>query len=137
VNNLAIEQIRPEMTWRLRRDVLYTDQPIQAMQMDEDWDGLHFGAFYNNQLVAVVSLFENGTDFQFRKFAVLPAVQGQGIGSSMLRYITDFVIIQQGIRLWCNARTTAISFYEKAGFIRTGKKFSKSGFDYEIMEQKL
>ena len=37
--------------------------------------------------------------------------------------------------IWCNARTPAIGFYLQFGFERTGKLFSKNGFDYEIMEK--
>jgi GNAT superfamily N-acetyltransferase len=137
VNDLYIEQIRPELTWRLRREVLYPAEPLSAMKMDEDADGVHFGAFYNNQLVSVVSLFHKGNDFQFRKFAVLPTMQGMGVGRKLLQYITDFAGNEGGERIWCNARSTAVEFYQKAGFVTTSKTFSKNGFDYEIYEKTL
>jgi len=107
------------------------------MEMDEDQDGMHFGAFMDNKLVGVVSLFPKGEDFQFRKFAVEPDYQGKGIGNMLLAYITDFVKAEGGKRLWCNARSTATGFYEKNGFNHTGGVFSKNGFDYEIWEKKL
>ena len=105
--------------------------------MDEDDIGLHFGAFYNGLLVGVVSLFQRGTDFQFRKFAVLLQMQGKGIGNTLLQYITDFAMQQGGSRIWCNARLSALGFYSKAGFIATGQTFSTNGFDYEIFEKQL
>jgi phosphoribosylformimino-5-aminoimidazole carboxamide ribotide isomerase len=134
---LSIEQIRPELTWRLRKAVLYPAQPLHAMEMEEDNHGYHFGAFDNNDLVAVVSLFQNGSDFQFRKFAVAEDRQSIGVGRKLLQYITDFASSEQGTRLWCNARVSAIGFYLKADFMKTGKLFSKNGFDYEIMEKYL
>lgn len=67
---IHIEQITPELTWRLRRDVLYPNQKIFEMELDEDMDGIHFGAFKNDKLVGIVSLFQKGTDFQFRKLAL-------------------------------------------------------------------
>jgi GNAT superfamily N-acetyltransferase len=137
VDELHIEQIRPELTWRLRREVLYPAEPLSAMKMDEDTYGVHFGGFYSNQLVCIVSLFNKGTDFQFRKFAVLPIMQGKGVGKKLLQYITDFARNQGGERIWCNARSTAVKFYQKAGFITTGQTFSKNGFDYEIYEKTL
>ncbi len=105
--------------------------------MDEDNHGYHFGAFSANELVAVVSLFQNGNDFQFRKFAVDADMQGKGVGNQLLQYITDFAVKEGGIHLWCNARTTAIGFYLKNGFEPTGKLFTQNGFDYEILEKKL
>src|ERR1700743_759498 len=87
---IHIEQIRPELTWKLRHEVLYTEGKLANMAMDEDADGYHFAAFKNNYIVAVVSLFNKGDSFQFRKFAVAPMEQRSGIGSSLLNYITTF-----------------------------------------------
>lgn len=137
MNNISIEQIRPELTWRLRQQVLYPEQQLHEMEMEEDNDGYHFGVFRENKLVAVVSLFLRGEDCQFRKFAVEPSVQHMRIGSSLLQYITDFAINEGAKRIWCNARLTAVPFYLKNGFDQTGKFFSKNGFDYEILEKPL
>jgi GNAT superfamily N-acetyltransferase len=134
---MHIEQITPELTWRLRHEVLYPDIPIYKMWMDEDDDGYHFGAFTENQLVGIVSLFVKGTDYQFRKFAVHPSVQGQGVGRQLLNHIINFSKTEGAERLWCNARVTAIGFYQKSGFKLTGEAFSRGGFDYEIMELML
>ena len=107
------------------------------MKMAEDSDALHFGVFYDNNLVSVVSLFQSGNNFQFRKFAVAPQMQGKRVGHQLLQYIINFAAAQGGTRIWCNARNTAIGFYAKAGFNLTGQPFSKNGFDYEIMEKAL
>ena len=132
---MSIEQITPTLTWRLRRDVLYPGQKMFEMEMDEDADGIHFGAFRDNQLLGVVSLFQNGNIFQFRKLAVDPSAQKSGIGTGLLNYITAYAQENGGTTLWCNSRISAIDFYLKAGFSQTGKLFSKNGFDYEIVEK--
>lgn len=137
MDKLHIEQIRPELTWRLRREVLYPLEALYAMKMDEDANGLHFGAFYNHELIGVVSLFQTGPDFQFRKFAIAPHMQYKGIGRELLQYIIGFAQTQGGNHIWCNARCTAVNFYQKAGFVTTGQTFSKNGFDYEIYEKML
>jgi predicted GNAT family N-acyltransferase len=134
---MHIEQIRPELTWRLRREVLYPDEHLSAMKMEEDNHGYHFGAFSNNELVGVVSLFQNLNDWQFRKFAVSSSVQKQGIGTQLLKFITTFIEIEKGERIWCNARLTATDFYARFGFFKTGEGFHKNGFDYIIMEKNL
>jgi GNAT superfamily N-acetyltransferase len=89
---LYIEQIRPELTWRLRQKVLYPAQKLYEMEMVEDNHGYHFGAFMDNELIGVVSLFQNSDDFQFRKFAVDERLQGKGIGKNMLKHLVDFAI---------------------------------------------
>ncbi|AYL98936.1 GNAT family N-acetyltransferase [Mucilaginibacter celer] len=134
---ITIEQIRPELTWRLRQRVLYPERKLYEMEMDEDNYGYHFAAFKDNDIIAVVSLFKKEDDWQFRKFAVDSGLQNMGIGKAMLQHITDFAITGGGTRLWCNARDTAIGFYLKYGFTHTGQLFSKNGFNYEILEKRL
>lgn len=132
-----IEQIRPELTWRLRRDTLYPGLELTEMEMPEDTHGIHFGAFRDNKLAGVVSLFQKGTDFQFRKLAVDQAIQRKGIGSALLQYVTAFAAGNGGTRIWCNARVSAVEFYLKAGFCPTGVSFLKNDVGYEIMEKPL
>ncbi len=134
---MSIEQITPTLTWRLRRDVLYPNQQLFEMEMEEDVDGIHFGAFRDNKLVGVVSLFQNGNSFQFRKLAIDLEAQHTGVGTALLNYITTYARENGGTTLWCNARISAIDFYLKTGFSKTGKLFSTNGFDYEIVEKAI
>jgi GNAT superfamily N-acetyltransferase len=134
---IHIEQIRPELTWRLRQRILYPEQKLYEMEMEEDNNGLHFAAFKDNAIVSVVSLFAKGDDYQFRKFAVDDSLQNLGIGRQMLDHITQFAKTNGAKRLWCNARVSAIGFYLKAGFEHTGQLFTRHGFDYEILEKDL
>jgi GNAT superfamily N-acetyltransferase len=134
-DNVHIEQIRPELTWRLRRSALYPGKPLYEMEMPVDADGIHFGVFYQDRLAGVVSLFQSSTSFQFRKFAVEPALQNQGIGTQLLQYLVSFALQHGGRRVWCNARLTAVNFYLKAGFIQTGNAFVKNGIAYIAMEK--
>jgi GNAT superfamily N-acetyltransferase len=134
---IYIEQIRPELTWRLRQRILYPEQKLNEMAMEEDNNGYHFAAFKDNLIVSVISLFAHGDEYQFRKFAVDESVQNMGIGGQMLAYITDFAKTNGAKKLWCNARVSAIGFYLKADFEHTGKFFTRHGFDYEILEKNL
>lgn len=107
------------------------------MQMPEDDEGTHFGAFLPDKLAGVVSLFNEGDDFQFRKLAVDPTLQRQGIGSAILNYITQYAVENGAHRLWCNARVDAMAFYARHGFAETAKHFTRDGIDYVVMEKYL
>lgn len=134
---IHIEQIRPELTWRLRQQVLYPAQKLHEMELDEDNDGIHFGAFTDKALVGVISLFQHETVFQFRKLAVSPELQKMGIGNSLLNRVEEWALSENGTLIWCNARLSAIGFYMKAGYAHTGKLFSKNSNEYEILEKSL
>ena len=135
--NIHIEQITHELTWRLRQQVLYPDRVMRDMAMSEDEDGIHYGAFVENKLVAIASTFRRGNDVQVRKFAVDPSLQHQDIGSRLLQYITDRARESGATRLWCNARKSATGFYLKTGFKPNGDAFTRNSIDYIIMDKQL
>ena len=132
-----IEQIRTDLAWRIRHEVMYPDLPFDAIKLANDEEGIHFGLFVGNQLASVVSLFNKGNIYQFRKFATIVELQGKGYGSLLLDHIISFVKTFGAIKLWCNARVSAIPFYNKFGFIQTDKISTNNGIDFVIMELEL
>lgn len=135
--NISIEQITHELTWRLRQQVLYPDSAIRDMGMSEDEDGIHYGAFVENKLVAVASTFRQDNYVQLRKLAVDLSLQRRGVGSALLQYITDRAKESGVTRLWCNARISAADFYLRAGFKSHGDVFHRNNIDYIIMDKQL
>jgi predicted GNAT family N-acyltransferase len=121
----------------IRQQVLWPDYPASFCQIDGDDTALHYGAYLDNQLVCVASLYLEGTTARLRKFATLPAYQKQGIGSSMLQHMLNELKLYQINYFWCDARLSAESFYGKFGLIRSGAIFEKSGIQYIKMERQL
>lgn len=132
--NAVVEQIFPALTWRIRQLAMYPEKEITDMEMPEDWDGMHFGFYYQYELTGVVSLFINGTTAQFRKMAVLPSDQGKGFGLQLLQYVVDYCKSQGIKNLWCNARVSAIGFYKKIGFETVGEPYGRNQLQYIKME---
>jgi len=48
---------------------------------------MHFGAFVNDELVCVASVYIKSDKARLRTFATKIDYQGQGIGSQMLKFI--------------------------------------------------
>ena len=64
-----------------------------------------------------------GEDIEILTFAVLPQYQRQGIGTSLLKTLQDFVIQQRKKYIFLEVNVTnqaACSLYKKVGFIQTG-----------------
>jgi GNAT superfamily N-acetyltransferase len=131
----SIEQIPPELTWRIRRQVLYPDQEFDKAILDNDDEGMHLGLFYENTLISVVSLFRKDNEIHLRKFATLEQYQNRGFGTELLKYLIELATTENYGRIWCNARKNALGFYTKFGFVETEKTFHKDGHDFVIMEK--
>ena len=120
-----IEQIPPELTWRIRRQVLYPDQEFAKAILDQDDEGMHFGLFYENKLISVVSIFRKENEIQLRKFATLEPYQNKGFGTELLKYLIELLRLDNCGKIWCNARKNASGFYTKFGFIETDETYHK------------
>jgi ribosomal protein S18 acetylase RimI-like enzyme len=136
-DHVQIEQIRYELTWRIRHEVMYPDLPFEAIKLPTDPDGIHFGLYAGDHLTSVISVFSQGHRYQFRKFATINAAQGKGYGSMLLSYVIAYIRQEGGNTIWCNARISAMGFYERFGFRPRGDYFSEHGIDFVIMELQL
>lgn len=123
---MKILRINPQDTYSIRQEVLIPDRDIKKAKfpMDEDEDiSFHLGAFIDGSLVSVASFFYEKNDafpdhlhqYQLRGMATLPAYQRQGLSRELLKMA--FPIIKQNLctLIWCNARVSAVPFYEKVG----------------------
>ncbi|MCB2376077.1 GNAT family N-acetyltransferase [Hymenobacter sp. BT635] len=133
----AIHRIEAAETYPLRHSVLWPDKPYDYVQVENDAEGQHFGAFVAEELVAVISLFVTGPNARFRKFATHPAYQRQGIGSELLHRVIEQAR-QLGARsLWCDARQEATEFYHRFGMQPEGDVFYKGDIPYRRMHLAL
>jgi predicted GNAT family N-acyltransferase len=129
-----IKQITASETLPIRHKVMWPDKPITYVKLPNDKSATHFGLFVNGEITAVISLFIENNEAQFRKFATVVKFQGLGYGTTLLESTIDF-IKKEGIKkLWCNARVEKSKFYERFGLKCTGKKFEKGGIEFVIME---
>ncbi|SEO82890.1 Predicted N-acyltransferase, GNAT family [Paenibacillus sophorae] len=127
--------IQKEQAWQLRHEVMWPEKDLDYVKLEDDDEGTHFGLFDGEQLIAVVSLFVNGEEAQFRKFATLASHQNKGYGSRLLTYMLGEAECAGVNRIYCNARSGKVPFYERFGFTVTEQTFTKSGKDYIVMER--
>lgn len=134
---MRVLRISAQDTYPIRQHLLVPTHDLKKAKFENDDDediSFHLGAFEDHRLVSVASffyernnLFSDMHQYQLRGMATLPEKQGQGLSSELLT--TAFPIIKQNqcTLLWCNARESAIGFYEKVGF----KKFDDKVFEID------
>ncbi|MDA9622779.1 GNAT family N-acetyltransferase, partial [Flavobacteriaceae bacterium] len=87
-----------------------------------------------NTTVAGVSLIKNSTNkikslsnIQLRGMAVYKDYQKNKLGSVLLKKVETYCINNSIDFIWMNARSEAIKFYLKNGYIKTEKSFNIEG----------
>lgn len=144
---MKVLRINASDTYPIRQQVLIPDHDLKKakFEFDDDEDiSFHLGAFKDHKLVSVASFyydrnttFADQHQYQLRGMATLPEFQGQGLSSELLNMA--FPIIKQNFctLLWCNAKVTAIGYYQKVGFvIQDEKPFEIEGIGTHVLMYK-
>lgn len=127
---MEIRSIDWQDTLTIRHKVLWPDKPISFCRLDGDEMAFHYGVYKAGSLVCVASIYKDKDVARLRKFATLEAFQGLGIGSRLIKHIM-LELQDEGIRhFWCDARKTAVGFYERLGMEKCGEEFNRFGVLY-------
>lgn len=98
----------------------------------------HVACYRGDRLVGCLVLRPRPDgDLQMRQVAVLPELQGQGIGTALVRFSEDLAHQRGFRRLILHARETAVAFYEKLGYSRMGDRFEEVSIPHWAMEKRL
>ena len=115
IRQATVEEIRP-----LRHAVLRPGLPLAtaAFPGDELTTTVHLAADIGSRIVGCASWmrgeFSGEPAYQLRGMAVDEAWRGSGLGQRLLAASDDLLPI--GLLRWCNARMTAVGFYQRHGW---------------------
>jgi ribosomal protein S18 acetylase RimI-like enzyme len=112
-------------TRNLRQQVLRPHQTVEDLAGHEPPGAVAFGAFQGSELVAVGLVGPDGEpgDWRVRGMAAAPKARGRGAGSAILHALVQHAIAHGATRVWCNARTAALTLYQRAGFVVASEEF--------------
>ncbi len=137
VSGTLVETVRSELVRPVRHEVLRPNQPMRACVYpnDDESHTKHYAIVIDGNAVAVASIFREPPPkgwnnraydahwWRIRGMATRPAVRRQGHGMSLLKACLQYAETKRGVGVWCNARTSVRSFYEKGGFRAVGEEF--------------
>jgi GNAT superfamily N-acetyltransferase len=86
--------------------------------------------------LAVATFVPTDEGVQLRGMAVDPGAQGTGVGRLLVEAAVERLRAAGVTRMWCNARDTAVPFYERLGWriIAPGFVHAESGLPHHPME---
>ena len=118
----------PADTAELRRRVLRGGRPVDLA--DDDPTLFHVGAYDGEQLVGTGNVRREPAPWapdvpawRLRGMATEPDRRGEGVGAAVLEALLEHCQAEGGGELWCNARTPARTFYQRAGFTEVGEEW--------------
>lgn len=128
---MRIGVVEPKRLYPLRLRVLRPGQPPSSVEHDYDYfaEVVHVAAIDGgSQVVACATLYPEETPdgrpaWRLRAMATAPEVRGKGYGASTLRHGMQLARERGATLLWCNARSGAVWFYERLGFVKTSEEF--------------
>ena len=146
MNDVAFREIAfasPEFDQEclLREAVLR--RPLGLSLFDEDLaaerEQMHFGLFDRsaNLVACVIAAPQSSHLVKLRQMAVAPTCGKKGYGSAILRFVENHLEAQGFRHVYLHARSTAVAFYKKQGYVERGFPFAELGIAHVCMEKYL
>lgn len=121
--------VRPvpiELTRELRRSVLRPFATLDEVAAAEHPDAYVVGAFDEEGRLVGAGMIIPGAEpegWRVRGMATAPEARRRGAGSAVLEALVERARAAGAARVWCNARTPAVSLYRRAGFVTVSEEF--------------
>lgn len=111
----------------------FTDEELESEK-----NNIHIGCFDDDKMEGCCMLVpKDKENIQLRQMAVTSGLQGKGIGR-VLTIFAENVARDRGYKkIMMNARKTAMGFYEKLGYSKTGDEFTEVTIPHFVMEKNL
>jgi len=134
-----------EAKWSLDRKVLQHIRGIvfiveQNVPKEEEWDGRDDASWHwlatdaEGEPIGTARLLPDG---QIGRMAVLADYRGYGVGAALLDEACEKARRLGFERVFLNAQTHALEFYEAAGFVAEGDEFDEAGIPHRRMTRTL
>lgn len=130
---MRYEVVPVEEIFELRHAVLRTGLPEEAARYPQDGrPGTYHLAAYDDggAVVGCITFFPEpwggapgAVAHRFRGMGTAPEVRGRGYGAGLLEAGVAEAAAAGAELVWCNGRTSARGFYERAGFAAVGEEF--------------
>lgn len=137
---IRIEAVAPDALVDFRHTQLRPEWPRErsAYPTDHDPGVIHYAAYDGETLIGSASAHVSpreglkGLTYQLRGMATAPAYRSQGVGARLLAAVERQAATQGARWIWCNGRTVAGRFYERAGWEPVGSEFDLSGIPHYV-----
>lgn len=144
-NDISVKQIDPKsldsvinLRYRVLDEPLGIDKQTFPSSSDVKDDVIHVGGYLDDKLISAVRLdkIDNNT-YLIRRMATDITYRKLGIGSMVLKFAEKLAVENGAKRFVLHSRPSAVSFYEKMGYIANGSFEEHDGLNEPEMEKDI
>ena len=107
-------------------------------ELEKDKYDIHVGLFDGEKIFACITLTRcENKRMKMRQVAVDGAAQGKGFGRALCKAGENYALENGFEIMFCNARKTAVPFYESMGYQIVSHEFTEVNIPHYTMEKKL
>ncbi len=120
----------------LRREVFIEEQGVsEAEELDDkDASALHYLAISGDIAVGTARVLIAGTTAKIGRVCVRASNRGQGVGAQIMQVVLQDMAARGDLtNARLGAQLTAITFYERLGFVAQGPVFLDAGIKHRDM----
>lgn len=112
----------------VRQKVFMEEQGFSYDNDEKDKESYHIIAYDGDKAIAAARMFEKEAGvFTIGRVAVLKDYRRQYIGDTLMKVLEDRAVGLKGHLIYVGAQESALPFYEKEGYIKTGEKYEVEG----------
>jgi predicted GNAT family N-acyltransferase len=123
-----------EICSSIRTRVFVEEQKVdRELEYDHEEESHFYLLYFEGIPVATARWRETEKGIKLERFAVLKEFRNRGLGSELLKVVlNDLQNLDE--KIYLHSQLKAVSYYERAGFIKVGEIFSEAGIEHYLME---
>lgn len=122
-----------EISNQIRTAVFVIEQNVDPeLEYDHEEESHFYLLYFDGQPVATARWRETEKGIKLERFAMLKEYRNQGLGAELLKVVLEDVG-KLGKYVYLHSQLKAVSYYERAGFMKKGHPFTEAGIEHYMM----
>ena len=118
----------------IRTKVFVEEQLVDpGLEYEFEEQGNFYLLYFENKPIATARWRETINGIKLERFAMLKEFRNQGIGGKLLNAVMEDVI-PFNKTIYLHSQVTAVTYYERAGFIKEGDVFEEANIKHFLMK---
>ena len=130
----STEKDLAEKAISIRKRVFVEEQGVDpSIEYDNEEESHHYLLMLGEKAIATARWRETEKGIKLERFAVIPEFRNRGFGEIILNEVLRD-IENSNRPVYLHAQLSAVPFYERNGFYKSGEQFTEAGIGHYLMK---